>query len=155
MISGFNLLLTAGVNNEAKNIVMLFSIAKYLNKDKTGSILSLVVLISIIVSIISVSLLSLGFHARTRALRTSEEMSASVAADAGLAHAVSLLNKKLSDRVEWDDTPLPHESAVHLPNSNANYSFVITGDTENGYPVKSTGTTGISQKTTRRTRVTR
>ena len=126
---------------------MMHRIAKYLKKNKTASILSLVVLMSVIVSIISISLMSLGFHARMRAVRTGEEMSAQVAADAGLLHALGLLNRKIAEEAEWDDTDIPSEPTIYLPNSNANYGFTIIGDTENGYVVESTGLTGIAQKT--------
>lgn len=126
---------------------MLRRIAKYFRKNRTASILSLVVLMSVILSIISISMMSLGLHARMRALRNGEEMSARVAADAGLAHAVTLLNRKITEEELWDDTALPSEQTIYLPNSKANYGFTIIGDTENGYVVESTGLTGIAKKT--------
>ena len=126
---------------------MKLSAKTYFVKTGNGSVLSLVVLLSVAVSIVGISLMSLGFHARMRALRTGEEMSARVAADAGLVYAVGLLNRKLSEEAEWDDAALPSEPTMYLPNSKANYSFIIIGDTENGYVVESTGSTGIAQKT--------
>ena len=139
--------LAEGIKSKPKTFAMKSSAKTYFVKTEAGSVLSLVVLMSVAVSIIGISLMSLGLHARMRALRTGEEISARVAADAGLVHAVCLLNRKISEEVEWDDNNLPSEPTIYLPNCKANYGFLITGDTENGYVVESTGLTGIAQKT--------
>lgn len=91
--------------------------------------------------------MSLGFHSKMKALRSVEEMAARVAADAGLAHAMKLMNTKIAQDDTWNDSELPVESTTYLPNCNANYQFTITGDTVNGYTIESTGQSGITQRT--------
>jgi len=116
-------------------------------KPRKGSVLSLVLLMSVVVFIISISLMSLSLHARMRALRVGDEMSARVAADAGFVYALSLMNRKISEEAQWDDATLPAEPTIYLPNSRASYDFIITGDVVDGYAVESKGYTGIAQKT--------
>lgn len=126
---------------------MTFLSKTHFVKPSKGSVLSLVLLMSVVVFIISISLMSLSLHARMRALRIGDEISARVAADAGFVYALNLLNRKISEEAEWDDAILPSEPTIYLPNSRASYDFIITGDVEGGYSVESTGYTGMAQKT--------
>ena len=125
----------------------MFTIArKQLKKLKSGSVLSLVVLMSLVLSIVGISLMSLSSHARTRAVRTADELSARVAADAGLIRAISMMNKKLEQETVWDITDLPSIDEATLPGMNASYSFFVE-EGDSGYRVISTGQTLMNTKT--------
>ena len=117
------------------------------SNTRTGSVLSVVVLMTVVLTIMGISMMSLGYHSKMKALRSVQEMAARVAADAGLAHAMKLMNTKLEEDEIWNDGELPKEPVTYLPNCNANYFFTIAGDRVKGYTIESTGQSGIMQRT--------
>jgi hypothetical protein len=73
-------------------------------------------------------------------------MVARSAADAGVTKAVFQMNEKLKV-IPWDGSQLPEVTGETLPNSDAIYSYAVTGDIVNGYGLKSEGTYGLRDKT--------
>ena len=99
----------------------------------------------IILLIIGTGILSVGLHSRGFAVRTSSDMVARCAADAGVTKAVFQMNEKLKV-IPWDDSLLPQVISETLPNSNATYSYAVAGDLGSGYRLKSKGKYGLQEK---------
>jgi len=100
----------------------------------------------VILFVIGGSVLSLGMHSRQLAVRTSSDIAALSAADAGLTKAFFEMNEQLKV-IPWDDSILPEAISETLPNSNATYSYMVTGDASSGYVIESTGKSGLREKT--------
>ena len=112
---------------------------------QNGIALPLALVSIVLLLLIGSGLLELGVNARILASRSAEEISARCAADAGLTVALFEMNNKLKVK-PWDAISLPQAFDQSLPNSNAMYSFYVTGDMVNGYSVVSIGTCGANQK---------
>jgi len=94
-----------------------------------------------------VGLLQIGSSARLQAARTAAEISARVAADAGVEQAIFMMNNKLIDESIWDNSTLPAASATNLPNCYADYSFNVAGDASSGFVISATGTSAGTSRT--------
>jgi hypothetical protein len=115
----------------------------------SGSVLPLVVVLIVMLFLIGSGLLQLGFHARLGAIRSTSQISARAAADAGLADALYEMNKRFDPDVPWNNGWIPYTASGDLSDSdygNANYTYTITGIFGN-HQVVSTGTTLRGQKT--------
>jgi hypothetical protein len=99
----------------------------------------------VILFIIGACVLSLGLHSRVFAARTSSDISARCAADAGVTKALFEMNEKLKV-IPWQDSSLPEVTQESLPNTEASYSYAVTGDLGSGYFVQSTGKSGLREK---------
>ncbi|MHC4152523.1 MAG: hypothetical protein ACYSSP_10555 [Planctomycetota bacterium] len=120
---------------------------KRTKRFKTGFALPLVASIMVVLILMGTSMLSLGQHARIRSIRTTSDIGARTAADAGLAKAVFLLNKKAIDETNWNNDVLPSMGEVEtLPNSSELYSFNITGDPGTEFTIVSTGWSGLAER---------
>jgi len=122
------------------------SLNKLLKSKKHGSVMALVLVAVVLLLVMGIGLLSLGQHSRIFAVQTSSEIAARCAADAGLIKALHEMNSKLEDKT-WSDSTLPGTTAELLPNSNATFSYEITGDQSSGFNIQSTGNFGRAQKT--------
>jgi hypothetical protein len=91
-------------------------------------------------------LLNLGLHSRIISIRTTSDIAARSAADAGLIKALFEMNKKLQVET-WDGSTLLKAIDTSLPNCDAVFSYNVTGDLASGYIIKSVGTAGQAQKT--------
>jgi hypothetical protein len=120
-----------------------------MNKKPTsrikGSAIALVLFAVIILLIIGAAVLSLGMHTRLVAVRTAGDISARCAADAGLVKALFVMNERLKKK-PWTDSNLPG-ATESLPNSDAAFSYTVTGDSIKGYVIESIGECGSSTKT--------
>ncbi|MHC4113523.1 MAG: DUF7305 domain-containing protein, partial [Planctomycetota bacterium] len=87
-----------------------------------------------------------GLQSRGFAVRSSSDIVARCAADAGMTKAVFEMNEKLKI-IPWNGSSLPEVKDEALPNSDAVYSYAVEGDIVNGYNVKSKGTYGLRGKT--------
>lgn len=108
-----------------------------LNTKKYGMALPLVMCTIVILLILGVGLLSLGFQARLQAIRTTCEIAARCAADAGLTKALYEMNKKLETK-PWNESSLPVSALISLPYSDTSYTYTVNksgGD----YSVTATG----------------
>jgi len=113
-----------------------------------GATLPLVMIVILLLLLVGTGTLTLGLQGRIFSTRTAEQLRATAAADAGLAKAVYEMNLKLQT-IPWDGSTLPEAQAVLLANSDADFSYNITGDQYNGFVVNVTGQSGQMAKTIR------
>lgn len=111
-----------------------------------GSTLPLVMLAILMLLVIGMSVLGLGLRGRIFSTRTGEQLKARAAADAALTKAIHEMNLKLQAQ-PWSGSSLPSADAQLLENSDAQFSYNITGDKNNGYIVNATGQSGQITKT--------
>ena len=120
---------------------------KKMKKLKSGFALPLVAALVVILILMGASMLSLGQHARIRSIRTTNDIGARAAADAGLVKAVFLMNNKAADEDTWDNKELPSmEGDMLLPNSSETYNFDIDGNPATGFTITSTGFSGLAER---------
>lgn len=112
---------------------------------KSAFAIPLAMLTVIILSVIGVGLLSLGMHGRLFSVQTTSEVAARCAADAGLTKALFEMNEKLKV-TPWDGSSLPQATDEMLPNSDATFSYTVTGDIINGYTIECTGKSGLAER---------
>jgi len=119
---------------------------RLLQSKKRGSAIPLAVVAAVILLAMGTGLLSLGLHSRIISIRTTSDIAARSAADAGLIKALFEMNEKL--KVEpWNGSSLPQATNISLPNCDAVFSYTVTGDLGSGYTVESTGISGQAQRT--------
>jgi len=104
---------------------------KLLQSKKRGSAIPLSMVVVMILLAMGTGLLSLGLHGRIISIRTSSDIAARSAADAGLIKAIFEMNEKL----------------IGLPNCDAVFSYTVTGDLDGGYTIESTGSSNQAQRT--------
>ncbi len=102
-------------------------IKKY-RKFRRGSILAFVVLIGVVLALLGAAMLQMGFGARLNSSLSVFAITAREAADAGISDALYKMNAALNfdgtiNPALWP----PDVTGVPLANSNANYSYTITG----------------------------
>ena len=114
--------------------------------ERSGFALAAMLCTVVILLIIGTGVLAVGLHSRRFAVRTSSEMVARCATDAGVTKALFEMNEKLKV-IPWNDSSLPEAIGETLPNSDASYSYAVTGDLSSGYSVESTGKYGLGEKT--------
>jgi len=117
------------------------SINKSLQSKKPGSAIALALLVVVILCVMGAGLLNLGLHGRMLATRTTSEISARCAADAGLEKALFEMNKKLLLK-PWNPKNLPKSTGASLVHSDATFAFTITGSPDYIFDVDVTGTAG-------------
>ena len=113
--------------------------------NQKGIALPLALISIVLLLLVGTGLLELGVQARIMAIRSSAEISARCAADAGLTHALYEMNKKLEVK-PWNGSSLPQATDQSLLNCDATYSYYVTGDIISGYSIVSIGTCGAKQK---------
>lgn len=118
-----------------------------INVNRKGSVTAFMLAVGVILSILGVGLLSVGYQARIRAIRTADEISAKAMADAGLNKAMYQLGIAFNDG-SLDDSALPSETDIQVPNCYGKYSYTIAGDKSAGYTITSTGKYNGAQRTT-------
>ncbi len=100
----------------------------------------------VILLIIGMGVISVGMQSRVFSIHTSSQMVARSAADAGAIQALYEMNKKVKVQ-PWNNGNLPQLTDELLPNTDATYSFAVSGNLSKGHSVKSTGVNGLVQKT--------
>jgi len=118
---------------------------KLLQSKKRGAIALAVVAVLILLAM-GTGLLRLGLSCRIFAIRTTSDIMARCAADAGLTMALFRMNEK-KQQVLWDGSTLPQAIDEKLPNCDATYSYTVTGDLTNGYSVTSVGRANQAERT--------
>ncbi len=119
--------------------------SKLLQSKRKGYVIVLVMLVVVILLAAGVGLLSLGRSSRIFSIRNASDISARCAVDAGLTKALFQMNKKL-EADSWDGSTLPQATDEVLPNSDATYSYTVTGDITNGYTIESTGKSNQAER---------
>lgn len=110
-----------------------------------GFALSAMMCTVVILFILGLGLLAVGLQSRGLAVRTSSDMVARCAADAGVTKALYEMNEKLKV-IPWNGSQLPQVTNEALPNTDAVYSYSVEGDLINGYNLKSKGQSGLRDK---------
>ncbi|HUU16496.1 MAG TPA: collagen-binding domain-containing protein [Sedimentisphaerales bacterium] len=118
---------------------------RLLQSKKRGSAIPLAIVVVLILLAMGTGLLSMGLNSRTISLRTTSDITARCAADAGLTKALFEMNEKLKVK-PWDGSSLPLETEVSLPNCDAVYNYTVTSDA-GVYTIQSTGTSNQAQRT--------
>jgi len=118
---------------------------KLLQTKKRGSAIPLAMLVVILLISMGMGLLNLGLHSRTISIRTTSDIAARCAADAGLTKALFEMNEKLKVK-PWNDSSLPIETEISLPYCDAVYSYTVTNDS-GSYTIQATGTSAQHQRT--------
>jgi hypothetical protein len=118
---------------------------KLLQSKKKGSVIPLVLLAIVVLLAMGGGLLSLGFQSRSHAIRTTNEIGARSAADAGLTKAIYQMNEKLNIK-PWNGSTLPAADNEPLPNCNSAFSCIVTLN-DGIYHIESVGTLGQTEKT--------
>lgn len=112
---------------------------RQITKNKSGSILVLVLLVVLISFIIGTGLLALGTQSRIASINQVQDIMARSAADAGLERAIQEINNAVISGT-WSTGVQPTASSVALPNSQAEYSVKTAYDGTDGYTIVSVGT---------------
>ncbi|MBW8040107.1 MAG: hypothetical protein FVQ85_08925 [Planctomycetes bacterium] len=110
-----------------------------------GFALALILCAVVILFVIGAGVLKFGLHSRGFSVRTSSDMVARCAADAGMTKALYEMNEKLKV-IPWDDSLLPDVVGEILPNSDATYSYAVTSNSGGGYSLESKGKHGLREK---------
>jgi Tfp pilus assembly protein PilX len=117
--------------------------------SRRGATLVLVTTIGVIVGILAMSMIELGYHARTMAVRDVEKVKARCAADAGLAEAFERMHAKLvrahQAHTTFDGAINPVTDAT-LPGTSATYSYQVNA-AGGQYEIVSTGVCNGASKT--------
>ena len=108
---------------------------------RLGIALPLALLAIVLLLITGSTLLSMGLSSRVFSLRSSSDIAARCAADAGLTKALYEMNQKLKVK-PWNDSSLPQALNASLDDCDATYSYIVTGDLEGGYVITSIGECG-------------
>ncbi len=120
---------------------------KLLQSKKRGSAILLAVVAVLILLAMGTGLLSLGLNSRIFSIRTTSDIMARCAADAGLTMALFRMNEKKQQVGLWDGSTLPQAIDEKLPHCDATYSYTVTGDLTNGYSVTSVGRANQAERT--------
>jgi hypothetical protein len=116
------------------------------NQTKRGGFALAAMLCAVVILfIIGAGILSIGLNKRGFAVRTSSDISARCAADAGVTKALFEMNEKLKV-IPWDGSSLPEVTEESLPNTGASYSYAVSEDFDGGYAIKSSGKSGLQEK---------
>lgn len=121
---------------------------KLLRSKRRGTALALAIVAILILLAVGVGLLGLGFQGRVYSFRTSSDIAARCAADAGLAMALFEMNQKLQVK-PFSEGTLPEATDVSLPYSDQVCSYKVTGNLGSGYTIEATGVSGLAHRTVR------
>jgi hypothetical protein len=119
---------------------------KLLQSKRRGSAIAMAVVAVLILLAMGTGLLSMGLNSRTFSIRSTSDITARCAADAGLTMALFGMNKKIQAGL-WDGSTLPQAIDEKLPYCDATYSYKVTDDLVNGYSVLSIGKSAQAQRT--------
>lgn len=120
-----------------------------ISQRRGGFAISITMCAVVMLLVIGVGVMSFGLHSRRFAVQTSSEITARFAADSGLTKAYYEMNEKLKKVIPWNDSGLPEGTDEDLPNTDATYSYLVTGNLDSGYAVESIGEYGVRQRTVR------
>ncbi|KPJ68231.1 MAG: hypothetical protein AMJ43_00640 [Coxiella sp. DG_40] len=120
-----------------------------LQSKRGGFTMVLVLCVVILLLVTGVGVLSLGTHRRMLGVRSSSEIAARSAADAGLTQALFSMNNMLEAKT-WNDNSLPSATDAPLPNCDATFSYNVakstTADGNDLYTIQCIGKNGRSQR---------
>ena len=118
---------------------------RLLRSKKRGSAIPLALVAVVILLAMGTGLLSLGYNSRLYSIRTTSEIAARCAADAGMTQALFEMNEKLKVK-PWNGSSLPEAINESLLYCDATFSYTVTGNPISGYTVESTGICGQAER---------
>jgi len=118
---------------------------KLLQSKRRGSAITLAVVMVLILLAMGTGLLSMGLNSRTFATRSTSDIKARCAADAGLTMALFSMNKELQVK-PWGVNSLPKSIDEKIPYCDATFSYTVTGDLASDYSILSIGRSGLAQR---------
>ncbi|MHC4654758.1 MAG: hypothetical protein ACYS91_07030 [Planctomycetota bacterium] len=101
-------------------------------RGRGGFALAIMLCTIVILLIIGTGVLAVGMQRRGFAVRASSEMVARSAADAGVTQALYEMNKKIKV-LPWNNSSLPELMDEILLNTDAAYSYAVTGNLSSGH----------------------
>lgn len=119
---------------------------KLLKSKKRGSAIPLAVVVVLILLAMGTGLLKLGLDSRIFSTRTTSDITARSAADAGLTMALYQMNEKLKVK-PWSASSMPKATDINLLHCDASYSYSVTGNLAKGYIMQSVGKADQAQRT--------
>jgi hypothetical protein len=117
----------------------------HLQSKRHGMALPLALLVIVLLLITGSTLLSMGLSSRIFSNQNTSDIKARCAADAGLTQALFEMNEKLKTK-PWNSLSLPRALNTSLTACDATYSYIVTGDLENGYVITSVGESGNASR---------
>jgi hypothetical protein len=120
------------------------NIKKLLQSNRPGFAVPLAAVAVMILLAMGVGLLSLGFNRRLYSVRTTSDIVARCAADAGLTVALFEMNEKLKVQ-PWSDSVLPTGISQELSNCDATFAYNVV-QSAGGYVVESVGESGQAER---------
>lgn len=123
-----------------------FKTKKLMRARNQGFAVVLVMCAVVILLVIGGGVLNLGLHSRQLASRTSSDIAALSAADSGVTKALFEMNERLRV-IPWNEDSLPEVSNETLLNTEATYTYEVTGALSSGYILTSKGKSGVREKT--------
>lgn len=112
------------------------------SRRSSGFILPLIVVLMLILSLAGLAVLGLSVQARLHTIRAGREQAAQTAADAGLAHALHLMNRDLQSSPSNFTVSTPDSGMRDLDGTDAQYRFTVSGTWTSGLYLDATGTCG-------------
>ena len=123
---------------------------KLLQSKRSGFAIAIVLCAVVLMLIIGAGLLGVGSHSRMMGVRTSSQIAARSAADAGLTKALFTMNEQLALKT-WNDSSLPSALHERIPNTDLSFSYNVakttTADGNDLYKLSCVGTSSRFQKT--------
>ena len=117
-----------------------------LHSKRRGTAMPLSTLVVMLLYALGVALLSLGLKTRIYSIRTTSDITARCAADAGLTIALFEMNQKLQIK-PWDDSNLPEATDIRLAGCDSEVcSYTVTNDPVNGYTITSIGESSCTSR---------
>jgi len=98
---------------------------KPLKSARAGAVMTLVLLAIVLLLLTGAGVLALGQNSRIFSIRTTADIAARAAADAGITKALWTMNGKVDDGF-WDWRLISWEFRAELPNSDATYSYFVS-----------------------------
>ena len=120
---------------------------KLTDHRQSGSVLLIVVISALVMLVIAVSMLTLVRVFRLQSIQNYSEITAQVAADAGLTHCMYELEQKLQTK-PWSDSDLPQGSKT-LSGGDGICEYEVRGNLVSGYFAESTGRSRAADRTVR------
>jgi hypothetical protein len=117
-----------------------------LKTKKRGSAMALAIVVVLVLLAMGTGLLRMGLNSRVFSTRTTSDIIARSAADAGLTMALYQMNEKLKV-TPWSASSLPKAGETSLPDCDATYSYEVTGNLTNGFIMQAVGKADNAQRT--------
>lgn len=117
-------------------------------QKNSGSVLALMVMLTLLLTLTSLALAGLAQQARLRSVKNTAQIAARFAADAGIERTVYRMNADLQAGT-WTLNGVPTCTNEQLAACNADYTVTFDGSLPTGYRITSVGRSGRTTHTVR------